>query len=230
VSEIAGEGMEPGSKRRAPSYGAIAVLVQIAALAACLWAGPAFARTLKLVALGDSLTAGFGLKAADSFPAQLQRALVADGFDVAVVNAGVSGDTAEDGLARYDWSVPGDADALIVELGANDMLRGMPVEGMKAALAEILAKAKAARLPVLIAGMKAPRNAGETYRAAFEAAYADLAHVSGAALYPFFLDGVAGDASLNQSDGLHPTAAGVAIIVKAMTPAVEGLLRSAESK
>ena len=138
-----------------PSYGHWRALVQAMALAAVLALGigePASARTLSLVVLGDSLTAGYGLPPGKAFPDQLQAALSARGWDVKVINAGVSGDTVEDGLARYDWAVPGDADALIVELGANDMLRGLPPEGTKTTLAAILDKAKAAHLPTLIAG------------------------------------------------------------------------------
>ena len=160
-----------------------------------LWAPAtrASARTLSLVVLGDSLTAGYGLPPGKAFPDQLQAALGARGWDVKVVNAGVSGDTAGDGLARYDWAVPADADALIVELGANDMLRGLPPERTKAALAAILDKAKAAHLPTLIAGMRAAPNLGPEYAHAFDAIYPALAGATGASLYPFFLDGVAGD-------------------------------------
>ena len=149
-----------------------------------------------------------------AFPDQLQAALSAKGWDVDVVNAGVSGDTAEDGLARYDWSVPADANALIVELGANDMLRGLMPEATKRALAAIVDKAEAAHLATLIAGMRAAPNLGPEYDRAFDAVYPAVAKASGAMLYPFFLEGVAGDARLNQPDGLHPTAAGVAVIVE----------------
>ena len=193
-------------------------------------AAPALAKPLKFVVLGDSLSAGYGLKAGEGFTDQLEKALRADGFDITVVNAGVSGDTAEDGLARYEWSVPSDADGLFVELGANDMLRAMPVAPAKAALAGILDKAKAAHLPVLLAGMKAPANLGAEYRAAFDAMYPDLAAQYGATLYPFFLAGVAGDAALNQGDGMHPNPAGVAVEVKAMAPSIEDWLRAAARK
>jgi acyl-CoA thioesterase I len=188
---------------------------------------PADARTLRIVALGDSLTAGLGLPADKAFPAVLQAALRAKGYDVAVANAGVSGDTAADGLARYDWSVPQDADALIIELGANDMLRGLKPATTKEALAEILDKASAAHLPVLLAGMRAAPNLGADYDRAFDAIYSDLAKAHGALLYPFFLDGVAADPKLNQPDGLHPTAAGVSVIVERMLPSVEALARRA---
>ncbi|WP_113891102.1 arylesterase [Roseiarcus fermentans] len=203
-------------------------------MAALLWllalafAAPASARTLKVVALGDSLTAGYGLPPGKAFPDQLEAALRAKGWDVAVVNAGVSGDTAEDGLARFDWAVPPDADALIVELGANDMLRGLPPERTKQTLAAILDRAKAAHLPTLVAGMRAAPNLGADYDRAFDAIYPALAAEYGAVLYPFYLDGVAGDAKLNQPDGLHPTAAGAAVIVGRILPSVETLLGQAK--
>jgi len=190
---------------------------------------PASARTLRLIVLGDSLTAGLGLPPGKAFPDQLQAALRAKGFDVDVVNAGVSGDTAEDGLARYDWAVPADADALIVELGANDMLRGLPPDETRQALMAIIEKAKAKRLPTLIAGMRAAPNLGAEYDRAFDAIYPALAEAEGAILYPFFLEGVAGDATLNQPDGLHPTAAGVAVVTNRILPYVEDLLRRANS-
>ncbi len=219
-------------KAGSPSYGHWRALVQALALAAVLAlradAG-ASARTLSLVVLGDSLTAGYGLPPGKAFPDQLQAALSARGWDVRVVNAGVSGDTAGDGLARYDWAVPADSDALIVELGANDMLRGLPPERTKAALEAILDRAKSAHLPALIAGMRAAPNLGPEYVHAFDAIYPALAGATGAILYPFFLDGVAGDPALNQPDGLHPTAAGAAVIVTRILPSVEDLLRHAKS-
>lgn len=189
----------------------------------------ASARTLRLVVLGDSLTAGYGLPPGQAFPDQLQSALAARGLDVKVVNAGVSGDTAEDALARYDWAVSQETDALIVELGANDMLRGFAPEGMRKALRAILDKAKAAHLPTLIAGMRAAPNLGADYDRSFDAVYPELAEATGAMLYPFFLDGVAGDPKLNQPDGMHPTAAGVAVIVRRILPFVEELLHRAKS-
>jgi acyl-CoA thioesterase-1 len=215
-----------------PSYGHWRALVQALVLAAVLALGVgerASARTLSLVVLGDSLAAGYGVAPGKSFPDQLQAALSARGWDVKVVNAGVSGDTVEDGLARYDWAVPADADALIVELGANDMLRGLPPERTKTALAAILEKAKAAHLPTLIAGMRAAPNLGPEYVHAFDAIFPALAGAYGALFYPFFLDGVAGDPKLNQLDGLHPTAAGAAVIVNRILPSVEDLLRRAKS-
>ena len=218
-------------KAKPLSYGHWRAIVHMLALvAAVLAAGaaPASAKTLRLVVLGDSLTAGLGLKPGKAFPDQLQAALRAKGYDVDVVNAGVSGDTAGDGLARFDWAVPADASALIVELGANDMLRGFSFREMKKALTGILDKAGAAHLPMLIAGMRAAPNLGADYDHAFDAIYPELAKASGAILYPFFLEGVAGNPKLNQPDGMHPTAAGVAVIVQRMLPSVEDLLRRAQ--
>jgi acyl-CoA thioesterase I len=214
-----------------PSYGHWRPLVQalaFAAVVATAFAASVSARTLRLVALGDSLTAGLGLPPGKAFPDQLRAALRERGWDVEVLNAGVSGDTAEDGLARYDWAVPRDADALIVELGANDMLRALPPEETEKTLTTILAKAGAAHLPTLIAGMRAAPNLGAEYDRAFDAIYPAVAHASGAALYPIFLDGAAGNPKLNQPDGLHPNAAGVAVIVSRMLPAVEDVLRRAK--
>jgi acyl-CoA thioesterase-1 len=180
---------------------------------------------IRLVVLGDSLTAGLGLPPGKAFPDRLQAALRARDWDVEVLNAGVSGDTAADGLQRYDWAVPADADALIVELGANDMLRGLEPEATKKALATILDKAHAARLPTLIAGMRAAPNLGDEYERTFDAIYPRLAKAYHVALYPFFLNGVAGDPKLNQPDGMHPTAEGVEIIVERIAPSVEEILK-----
>ena len=188
-------------------------------------ASHAAARTLRLVALGDSLTAGLGLPPGQAFPDRLQAALRARGWNVDVLNAGVSGDTAATGLARYDWAVPADADALIVELGANDMLRGLKPKSTKTTLSAILDKAAAARLPTLIAGMRAAPNLGKEYDRAFDAIYPALSKARHVALYPFFLDGVAGDPKLNQPDGLHPSAEGVEVIVERISPSVEAILK-----
>ena len=213
-------------KAKRTSYGHWRHLVQAAVFGAILaMASPADARAIRLVVLGDSLTAGLGLPPGKAFPDRLQAALRARGFDVEVVNAGVSGDTAADGLERYDWAVPADADALIVELGANDMLRGFEPEATKAALAAILDKARAAHLPTLLAGMRAAPNLGAEYGREFAAVYPALATAYNVALYPFFLDGVAGDPKLNQADGMHPTAEGVAAIVERIEPSVEELLK-----
>ena len=213
-------------KAKPTSYGHWLLLVQAVAFAVVLAAAsPVAARTIRLVVLGDSLTAGLGLPPGKAFPDRLQAALRARGWDVDVLNAGVSGDTAADGLARYDWAVPANAGALIVELGANDMLRGLEPEATKKALSAILDKAHAARLPTLIAGMRAAPNLGAEYDRAFDAIYPALAKDHDVALYPFFLDGVAGDPKLNQADGMHPTAEGVDAIVERIAPSVEKILK-----
>jgi acyl-CoA thioesterase I len=216
-------------KTKPPSYGHLRLLVQALAFAAALAsASHAAARTLRVVALGDSLTAGLGLVPGKAFPDRLEAALRAKGWDVKVTNAGVSGDTAADGLARYEWAVPPDADALIIELGANDMLRGHSPGATKAALAAILERARAAHLPALLTGMRAAPNLGTDYGREFSAIYPALAKTYGVQLYPFFLDGVAGDPKLNQPDGLHPTAEGVEVIVQKILPSVETLLKQVD--
>ncbi len=215
-------------KNKSPSYGHLRLLVQALTFAAVL-------ATASHAAAGDASPCGvrrqldrrIGLPPGKAFPDRLEAALRARGLDVKVINAGVSGDTAADGLARYDWSVPPDADAMIVELGANDMLRGHAPAATKAALAAILDRARAAHLPVLLAGMQAAPNLGRDYARDFSAIYPALAKSYGVALYPFFLDGVAGDTKLNQPDGLHPTAEGVEIIVQKILPSVEALLKQA---
>jgi len=184
------------------------------------------ARPIRLVALGDSLTAGYGLPAKDAFPAVLQRALRAAGWNVTVKNAGVSGDTASDGLNRLDWSVGKNVDGVILELGANDMLRGIDPAVTRAALATILSRLTARKIKVLIAGMKADPALGKAYGRSFQSIYPDLAKKYHAALYPFFLDGVAGSPDLELADAMHPNALGVRKIVTAMLPPVEGFLRT----
>lgn len=181
---------------------------------------------IKLLALGDSLTAGYGLPEPQGFTAQLQRALVAKGYAVTVINAGVSGDTTAGGLARLDWALADRPDAAIVELGANDMLRGLDPAAAKANLDAILTRLKDQKIPTLLAGMLATPSLGPTYTQPFNALYPDLAARHGVPLYPFFLDGVATDRALIQNDGLHPTANGVAVIVERILPAVTRLLDS----
>ena len=184
----------------------------------------AFAKPVTLLVLGDSLTAGLGLEPQDAFPAKLEAALKPRYPDLTIINAGVSGDTAADGLARLDWALSDDVGGLIVGLGANDALRGLDVAQMETALEGILAKAKQRNLPVLILGMKAPPNMGPDYVARFDGLFPRLAEKHGALLYPFFLDGVAADAGLNQADGMHPNAAGVDAIVMKAVPLVEELI------
>jgi acyl-CoA thioesterase-1 len=187
-------------------------------------------KPVQLVLLGDSLTAGFGLPAAQAFPAKLGRALKDKGLAVDIADAGVSGDTASGGLARLDWSVAEGTQAVIVELGANDALRGIDPKVTRAALDKILSRLKARNIEILVAGMQAPRNLGAAYASGFDGIYSDLAQKHGALLYPFFLDGVVGDAKLNQRDGIHPGAAGVDIIVDRMLPKVEELIARVRAK
>lgn len=183
------------------------------------------ATALKVVALGDSLTAGYGLPASAAFPARLQAALKAKGLDAEIVNAGVSGDTASGGRDRLDWSVPEGTDAVILELGANDALRGVDPDVTRAALDEIVRRLKARNVAVLLAGMYAGRNFGPDYTARFDRIYPELAKAHDVPLYPFFLDGVAGEGKLNQRDGIHPTAEGVDVIVARILPTAEAFLR-----
>jgi acyl-CoA thioesterase-1 len=187
-------------------------------------AGAQAARPLKVVVLGDSLTAGLGLPASEAFPARLQKALQAKGIETEIGNAGVSGDTSSGGRDRLDWSVPDGTDAVILELGANDALRGIEPKVTRAALTDILSRLKARGVRVLLCGMLAPPNYGADYAARFNAIYPDLAKAFQVPLYPFFLEGVASDAKLNQADGLHPTADGVDAIVKNILPTVEAFL------
>lgn len=181
-------------------------------------------KPIKMVVLGDSLSAGLGLSASAAFPARLKQSLKIKGIDVDMINAGVSGDTSSGGRDRLDWSVPEGTDAVILELGANDALRGTDPKVTRAALTDILARLKARKVAVLLCGMLAPPNYGSDYSARFNAIYPDLAKSFGVPLYPFFLEGVAADARLNQADGLHPTAEGVDVIVKNILPTVEAFL------
>lgn len=201
----------------------VRILAAALMLAAAAPSG-AFAAPVSIVALGDSLTAGFGLDPGEAFPEQLESALRDRGLDVAVTNAGVSGDTASDGLARLEWSVPADADIVIVELGANDALRGIDPAVTRQALTKIVALLKGRGQTVLLAGMLAPPNLGPDYAGAFNSIYSDVAAQFDVPLYPFFLEGVAAERALNQADGMHPTAAGVARIVRAILPDVEKLV------
>jgi acyl-CoA thioesterase-1 len=190
------------------------------------WAGaPAAAdQPVRIVALGDSLSAGFGLAGSDAFPVKLEKALKAKGIAATVANAGVSGDTASGGLARVDWSIPDGTEAVILELGANDALRGIDPAVTRKALDAILTRLKARKIAVLLCGMRAPPNMGADYARAFDAIFPALAEQHGVPLYPFFLDGVAADAKLNQGDGIHPTAQGVDVIVTRIMPEIEQLI------
>jgi acyl-CoA thioesterase-1 len=188
------------------------------------------AEPVKIVALGDSLTAGFGLPREAAFPARLEAALRAKGHAVEIVNAGVSGDTPSGGLARLDWSVPEGTDAVILELGANDGLRGIDPNVTRAALDGILRRLKERRIAVLFTGMHAPRNMGADYVRAFDAIFPQLAAAHDVVFYPFFLEGVVGDRALNQGDGIHPTAAGIETIVKRILPKAEELIARVKAR
>jgi acyl-CoA thioesterase-1 len=183
-----------------------------------------------IVAFGDSLTAGYQLPPDAGFPAQLQAALRAKGLNVRVENAGVSGDTSADALARFDWAMPEKADAAIVELGANDALRGIPLDSTRKALDGILARLKERNMAVLFAGMEAPRNWGQEYTDKFREMFSTLAEKHGTVFYPFFLEGVAMDRTLNLGDGMHPNEAGVKRIVENIMPKVEALIAKVKER
>ena len=182
--------------------------------------------SVTLVALGDSLTAGYNLPASEAFPAQMEAALRERGHDVTIINAGVSGDTASGGRDRVDWSVEDGTDGVILALGANDMLRGLDPARTRAALAATIARLQERGIAVLLAGMMAGRNLGPDFAQAFDAIYPELAEENGVMLYPFFLDGVAGEAALNLDDGIHPNAEGVAVMVERMLPTVEEFIEA----
>jgi acyl-CoA thioesterase I len=217
--------------RRVRSYGHWSRRVQGLAIAAIcgLFAAalePAQAQELpiRIVALGDSLTTGLGLPANQAFPVRLQAALKAKGITADIADAGVSGDTAANGLARLDWAVGDNADGVIVALGANDMLRGIDPTVTRQALDDMLRRLGERKIPVLLAGMRAAPNLGQDFAKRFEAIYPELAAKYGVLLYPFLLDGVAADAKLNQRDGIHPSAAGVERMVAGILPKVEELV------
>jgi acyl-CoA thioesterase-1 len=202
-------------------------LLLIALLFSCL---PIQAQTLHILAFGDSLTAGLGLDPAEAFPARLETALKARGHDIVIANAGVSGDTSTAAAERLDWSLVPDIDGVIVELGANDALRGIDPAKTEIALDGILTELQKRKLPVLLAGMLAPRNLGQDYGAAFDAIFPRLAQKHGVLFYPFFLEGVAADPALNQPDGLHPNSKGVDMIVSRILPVTEDLIKQVSAK
>ncbi len=187
----------------------------------------ASAEPIRLLAIGDSLTAGYGLPTDQSFPVQLEIALRDRGYEVAVINAGVSGDTTAGGLARLDWALADEPDLVLLELGANDGLRGLDPHDTRKNLAAMLELLSQRGMPTLLAGMYAPPNLGREYGEVFNALYPELAEQYAVPLYPFFLDGVAAVADLNQADGIHPNGAGVAVIVERMLPSVIALIESA---
>jgi acyl-CoA thioesterase-1 len=190
-----------------------------------VFAAPAKAQApIKLTVLGDSLSAGYGLPIGSAFPVRLEKALREKGLNVDVHNAGVSGDTSSAGRDRLDWSIPDGTEAVIVELGANDALRGLDPKVTRAALEDIIKRLQARKIAVMLVGMLAPPNFGPDYAARFNPIYSDLAKAYDVPLYPFFLDGVAAEAKLNQADGLHPTAEGIDIIVGRILPTAEAFL------
>jgi acyl-CoA thioesterase-1 len=189
--------------------------------------GPALAEATRLLVLGDSLTAGYNLPQDKAFPVQLEQALRDAGHDVTVLNAGISGDTTAGGRARLDWVLAEEPDAAIVALGGNDGLRGLDPAQTREHLTAIVRGLKSREIQVMIAGMLAPPNLGREYGEAFNAVFPEVAARTGVLLYPFFLEGVAADPALNQPDGIHPTAEGVAVMVRNTLPKVEELLRKA---
>ena len=222
-------GLVRGIVRRGPHVN-VSGLILLLALLTTFSPASAIAKPLRILALGTSLTQGYNLPPGTEFTAVLEARLKKAGFDVTVVNAGVSGDTSADGLARLDWALAEPADAAIVEFGSNDALRGLAVAQTQANVDAVVTKLKAKGLAVLLAGMKAPRNLGGDYTASFDAIYPALAKKHGVLLYPFFLDGVAADLKLNQADGIHPNEAGTQIIVTRMLPYVEKLIAQVKAK
>jgi acyl-CoA thioesterase I len=200
------------------------MLVAAAGLLLLGGGAPAAPRVPVILAFGDSLTAGFGLPAEAAFPPRLEATLRAEGVGVTVINAGVSGDTTTDGLARLDWALAGKPDIVILELGANDALRGIEPSIARANLEVMIGKIQASGAKLLLMGMQAPPNWGEDYRREFDRIYPELANAHGVTLYPFFLEGVAMDPKLNQPDGLHPNEAGVAVLVDRIAPYVARLI------
>ncbi|MCB1447870.1 MAG: arylesterase [Rhizobiaceae bacterium] len=197
-----------------------------AALTLFLSATVSAARTLTIVAFGDSLTAGYQLPPEEAFPARLEALARSKGVDVTVANAGVSGDTTADGLARLDWSIPDGTDGVILELGANDALRGLSPEESRKNLDSMLARLSERGIPVLLAGIMAPPNMGADYEARFNAIFPDLAKKHGVPLYPFFLDGVVLDGALKLDDGMHPNGKGTKVMAETFFPAFETFVGS----
>ncbi|MFC6446871.1 arylesterase [Shinella zoogloeoides] len=196
------------------------------AITALLSAGLARAEPVKLVGFGDSLMAGYQLPAADAFPVKLEAVLRAKGYDVEIANAGVSGDTTSGGLSRLDWSIPDGTQGVILELGANDALRGIAPEQTEKNLDAMLTRLKERGIPVLLAGMLAPPNMGADYAERFNGIYKRLSEKHGVPLYPFFLEGVVTKADLQIEDGMHPNPAGVDVMVQSILPTAEAFLKS----
>jgi len=187
-------------------------------------------KPVHIVAFGDSLTSGYGLRQSQAFPVQLQKALRARGHNVTISNAGIAGDTTAAGLARFDWAIGDDADAVILEFGANDALRGIDPKVTRDNLQKILAKLQARGIPVLLTGMRSPANWGDTYADDFDGIFPALAKEHALMFYPFFLDGVVLNSKLNQGDGMHPNVKGVAEIVRQIVPKVEELITKAQAR
>jgi acyl-CoA thioesterase-1 len=213
--------LEPMNRRAAIVRATLCLAILVSAGGRSLAAA---GRIPEIVVFGDSLAAGHGLPESAGFPARLEAALKAAGIDARVVDAGQSGDTTTGGLARLDWTLAGKPALVILELGANDALRGIDPKSVRANLDAMIKKIQASGATLLLAGMKAPTNWGEAYRRAFERIYPELAQADGVALYPFFLDGVAMDPTLNQPDGLHPNERGVEIVVEHILPYVARLI------
>lgn len=211
-------------ERRPTRRKVLAAMLPMLAASALLATEPAWAAECRIAVLGDSLTAGYGLPPEAAFPARLESALRARGFSCAVLDAGVSGDTSAGGASRVGWVLADRPSHLLVELGGNDALRALPPEQLEANLERIVAAARAVGVPVMIAGMLAPTNLGPDYGAAFAAAYRRVVDRHDVAFYPFFLDGLVGRPDLFQADGIHPNAAGVAVIVERILPSVEAWL------
>jgi acyl-CoA thioesterase-1 len=216
-------------KRRRPEVTALAAAGLLVAAVAASIPVPAAAEPVRILAFGDSLTAGYGLPAEQGFVARLQQAIDKAGLSARVLDGGVSGDTTAGGLARLDWSLADQPDAVILELGANDGLRGLDPAATRENLDAMLAKLTAAGKKVLLAGMLAPPNLGPEYGEEFNRIYPELAEAHGVLFYPFFLDGVAADPMLNQGDGIHPNEAGVRRIVEGMMPEVRRLIEQARA-
>ncbi|MEE8443837.1 MAG: arylesterase [Alphaproteobacteria bacterium] len=213
--------------RYGPSIPVFNILVIVLAFGLLAAPAPAAAGEPVILALGDSLTAGYGVAPRDAFPVQLEAALRRARVPARVINGGVSGDTSAGGLARIDWLLEEIPDLAIIELGANDGLRGLDPAVTSDNLDRIIVRFRDAGVHVLLTGMRAPPNLGAEYGAAFDAMFGELARRHDTAFYPFFLDGVAGKPTLNQADGIHPTAEGVAVIVGNMLPVVVGALQEA---
>ena len=199
-------------------------ILAFAAFFAILATVPASTEPYRIVGFGDSLMAGFGLGPGEGFPEKLQAALQKKGHDVVIANAGVSGDTTSGGSSRLDWSVPDNTQLVILELGANDMLRGIAPEVTEKNLDAMIARLKERKIAVLLAGMRAAPNLGPDYQAAFDAIFPRLAEKHGVPLYPFFLDGVTANQDLLLYDGMHPNAAGIDRMVERVLPDVERII------